>query len=209
MAKKNNIMAKVLALVVLAFFTPLTVADEMGNPDHIGELIEAIHVIEQADVNDELDREFVMNLNKKNKTVFCLAQNAFYEARGESLRNKIAVSQVVQNRVDADGYPDSHCGVIRQVTVNKTTNKRVCQFSWYCDRAKSNSIPVPANARPQHYKEWYDSVKAAMLVYTNKVKNVAEGATHFYAQRQVKPVWAKQMKVVEVIGNHTFVKPRE
>ena len=40
---------------------------------------------------------------------YCMAQNIYYEARGESLKGKQAVGNVVLNRVDHKKYPNTVC----------------------------------------------------------------------------------------------------
>lgn len=154
------------------------------------------------------DRNYVLNLKKMNKAVFCLAQTAFFESGGESFKSKVAVSQVVKTRSETEGYPDTECGVVKQMTVR--ANTRTCQFSWIC--AGKGDIPLydkKGELRPKIYQQWYDSVKAALLVYNDKAGRVVEGATHFYSHRQVKPSWTRNMKVVAVIENQTFVGPKQ
>lgn len=166
-----------------------------------------IHV---SQIEESLDptRDYVLNIKAMNKAVFCLAQNAFFESGGESFKSKVAVSKVVKTRSETDGYPDTECGVVKQMTVK--ANTRTCQFSWWC--AGKRDIPLydkKGEIRPKIYQQWYDSVKAALLVYNDKAGRVVDGATHFYSHRQVRPAWTKNMKVVEVIDNQTFVKPKQ
>lgn len=161
---------------------------------------------DESNINPE--RSYVLNLKNMNKSVFCLAQNAYFEAGGESFKGKLAVTQVVQNRADSNDYPDTACGVVKEMTVNKN-NKRTCQFSWWC--AGKREIPLydrSGQVKPKVYQVWYDCVKAALLVYNKKAEELVSGATHFYAHRNVNPSWSKNMKVVAVIGNHKFVASR-
>lgn len=162
---------------------------------------------EHSDVNP--GRDYVLNLKTINKEVFCMAQNNFFEAGGESFRGKVAVSKVVMERAKSPNYPDTACGVVRHtvVTANK---KRACQFSWWCTNRRD--IPLydkRGEVKPKVYQQWYDSVRAALLVYNNKAGEVVSGATHFYATKLVRPNWSRKMQKVEVIGGHTFMKPKE
>ena len=50
--------------------------------------------------------------NTTVEDTYCMAQNIYYEARGESLKGKHAVGNVVLNRVDYEKYPDNICGVV-------------------------------------------------------------------------------------------------
>ena len=44
----------------------------------------------------------------------CLASNIYREARNQSLSGKVAVGQVVLNRVDNERFPDTICSVVKQ-----------------------------------------------------------------------------------------------
>ena len=48
------------------------------------------------------------------KEIYCLAANSYFEARGEPFDGKIAVAQVVINRVKSNKYPNSLCKVITE-----------------------------------------------------------------------------------------------
>ena len=76
------------------------------------------------------------------ESVTCLAKNAYFEARNQSILSQIAVSQVVLNRVKSADFPNTVCGVVYEAQISKwykeNMNKEVpirnrCQFSWYCD----------------------------------------------------------------------------
>ena len=49
-----------------------------------------------------------------NGEIYCMAQNIYFEAGNQPLAGKIAVSQVVLNRVEHYAYPDTVCGVVYQ-----------------------------------------------------------------------------------------------
>ena len=49
-----------------------------------------------------------------NNEIFCLAQNIYFEAGNQPIAGKIAVAQVVQNRVKNRDYPNTICGVVYQ-----------------------------------------------------------------------------------------------
>lgn len=177
---------------------PVTL-DSLTLPDLV------INVAPESSIDPSKD--YVLNIRAMNKAVFCLAQNAFFESGSESFKSKLAVSQVVKTRSETEGYPDTECGVVKQMTVR--ANTRTCQFSWWC--AGKRDIPLydkKGELRPKIYQQWYDSVKAALMVYNDKAGRIVEGATHFYSHRQVKPSWTSKMKTVEVIDNQTFVKPK-
>ena len=41
------------------------------------------------------------------EALFCLALNAYHEARNQDIRGMIAVTQVVMHRVESDLYPNT------------------------------------------------------------------------------------------------------
>ena len=81
---------------------------------------------------------------RQEPNLYCLAQNIYYEARGSSRADQMAVSDVVLNRVKDSRYPNTICDVVYQGKQRpswKDPNKMVmvrnmCQFSWYCDGNK-------------------------------------------------------------------------
>lgn len=176
---------------------------------YVNSVLQFVPVADESHSDTNPGRDYVLNLKGMNKEVLCMAQNAFFEARGEPFRGKVAVSQVVMERSKTDGYPNTACGVVRHtvVTANK---KRSCQFSWWCKGPRD--IPLydkRGEVKPKVYQMWYDSVRAALLVYNNKAGEVVSGATHFYATKLVRPDWSRKMQKVEVIGGHTFMKPKQ
>lgn len=152
-----------------------------------------------------LDKSYVMNLKQTDPTMYCLAQNAFFEARSESLLNKVAVTEVVKNRLDSGKFAGTLCAIVRQ------KNSGICQFSWVCEHL--GAIPLhnrDGDIDDKVYKQWYDSVLAAYIVQNNLTTGpVVPGALNFYAQRTVRPAWVGHFVRVAVIGGHTFMRPRE
>ena len=58
----------------------------------------------------------------------CLALSMYWEARSEGPEGMRAVGWVVLNRVAAEDFPDTVCGV-----VHDGGETPPCQFSWWCD----------------------------------------------------------------------------
>lgn len=126
------------------------------------------------------------------KDIRCLAQNVYFEARGETSFGQLAVAMVTMNRVYSKKYPNSICGVVWQ--------RR--QFSWTHD-GKSDS--------PRDKKAWQKAKAVATHVYHN-YKTLRElnldytkGALHYYAPRLVDPYWARHKELTLKTGGHVFV----
>lgn len=119
------------------------------------------------------------------KQIKCLAENAYFEAGNQSTKGKIAVSNVVMNRVEDKRFPKTPCGVIHQ------KSKGVCQFSWVCEGKK----------RIRDWIMYAEAERTARLVYLDKVGDVTHGAK-FYHANYVNPRWGYDR--VATIGAHIF-----
>ena len=136
---------------------------------------------------------------EENPEAWCLAQNIYYEARGSNRADRIAVADVVINRVQDSRYPDTVCGVVHQgkKLADGSMKRNACQFSWYCD-GKSDW--------PRDTDAWVDAQMIAynMLQY-NQGRGLTEGADHYHAD-YVKPQWARELQLVGRIGVHVFYR---
>jgi spore germination cell wall hydrolase CwlJ-like protein len=126
----------------------------------------------------------------------CMAENIYYEAANQSYAGKIAVGQVVLNRVKTPGYPRTICGVIYDGSQNVKTT--ACQFSWTC--AEHKGIDKSSNY-------WAESQKAAKELLTKKDQliDITEGALNYHAN-YVKPAWSKTLTFVAQIDQHLFYR---
>ena len=139
--------------------------------------------------------------------LYCLAQNIYYEARGSSRADQMAVSDVVLNRVKDSRYPNTICEVVyqgKQKPSWKDPTKMVmvrhmCQFSWYCDGKKDE---------PPEGDAWRNAQMVAYeMYYLYKDSNITDGATHYHAF-YVKPDWARRFVLKGRIGSHIFYKQK-
>lgn len=129
--------------------------------------------------------------------VICLALNIYHEARGEPLVGKIAVAQVVMNRVHSPQFPSDACSVVKQgeyINNHPVLNK--CQFSWWCD-GKSDTA--------KDTKEWEKATSLAELTYFGAFPDITEGALYYHATK-VDPYWAKHYDRITQIENHIFYR---
>ena len=135
----------------------------------------------------------------------CMALNIYFESAVEPLAGKLAVSQVVLNRVKERNWPSTICEVIKEGPTYKNWKGNVypvkdrCQFSWWCD----GKVDVPHPGRV-----WENSKKVAKLVMTNnRMVDITEGSTFYHAE-YVTPRWASRMNKIGRIGAHYFYKNR-
>lgn len=125
----------------------------------------------------------------------CLAMAIFFESRGEPLQGKIAVANVIMNRVSSERYPDTVCGVVTQKH----------QFEFYWDGKKEE---VPSHNQSS-IEAWQESLQIASAFLAeggdgSQFKDVTNGSLHYHASWMQKyPCWSNPDKAIE-IGNHLF-----
>jgi spore germination cell wall hydrolase CwlJ-like protein len=129
----------------------------------------------------------------------CLAQNIYHEARGETIAGQVAVAWVTLNRMEADKFPNTLCGVVKQARTDSNGNplRNKCQFSWYCD-GKSDRI--------RNQREWEDVqliTNVVLIDWARAKSSPVEDATFYHAD-YVKPYWASAFTQVAQVDSHIF-----
>jgi spore germination cell wall hydrolase CwlJ-like protein len=127
------------------------------------------------------------------REITCLAENIYYEARGESLNGQYAVAEVTMNRVKAPRYPKTVCGVVYDTRWDPSRRRFVGHFSWTETHERSDPWG-PA---------WEQSKKVATSVYNETYMPLVPDALHYHAI-DVQPDWSRSMHSVARIGNHVF-----
>lgn len=139
----------------------------------------------------------VVSIKTREKQLDCLAINIYREAGYEPFEGKVAVAQVVMNRVKSEQFGNDVCGVIYQKNV--VMDKVVCQFSWYCDSA--------TKARPVNKQAYDESYEVAKKVLLEGFKlDILRDALYYHAI-YVNPRWS--LEKIGQIGNHVFYKPKQ
>ncbi len=121
----------------------------------------------------------------------CLALNIYHEARGEPLEGKIAVGQVVMNRVGDPDFPAGVCEVVKQ---GGERPRNRCQFSWWCDGLSD---------RPDEADAWEDSKGLAGKILAGGLEDPTRGALWYHADH-VTPDWQTDIVRQGKIGRHIF-----
>jgi spore germination cell wall hydrolase CwlJ-like protein len=138
-----------------------------------------------------------VTVKDRERQLHCMTQNIYYEASHEPAEGKIAVAQVVMNRVAHPEFPKDPCQVIFQKNV--FYSRVVCQFTWYCDGSMER--------RAIREDLWLESQEAAKLVLLENFRLTGLEHALFYHADYVNPRWQKDR--VAKIGRHIFYKPRE
>ncbi len=144
----------------------------------------------------KIPQEAVIEQKKVDKKELeCMASNIYFEASTQGRIGKIGVAQVTMNRVRSPKFPNSVCGVVYQGPKVKK-NKRLCQFSWYCD-GKPDII--------RNKRVWRECVYVAKYVILGGVPDITNKSTHYHAY-YVRPGWADKMEFTIKLGDHIFYR---
>lgn len=131
----------------------------------------------------------------RDAEVRCLAENIYFEARGEPLNGQYAVAEVTLNRVASPHYPDTICEVVHEKRWDPLRLRRVAHFSWTQQRGLS----------PPHGEAWDQALRIAETVYEQRHMPMMPEALHYHAT-SVRPYWARKRKQLAQIGKHIFYR---
>jgi N-acetylmuramoyl-L-alanine amidase len=125
----------------------------------------------------------------------CLAENIYFEARGEPLAGQYAVAEVTLNRTHAQNFPHTICQVVHETRWDPNRRRHVADFSWVELGALS----------PEDGPAWRQALAVASAAYDDLHQPVVPGAL-FYHATNVRPGWARSRRPIATIGNHIFYR---
>ena len=125
-----------------------------------------------------------------DRSLQCLTEAIYYEARSESEDGQRAVAQVVLNRVRHPAYPNTVCGVVYQGS-ERTTG---CQFSFTCTGVMG-AITEPA--------AWDRARRIAAAALRGNVYRPVGLAVNYHTTA-IRPYWAPSLVPQTTIGAHIF-----
>lgn len=124
----------------------------------------------------------------------CLAENVYFEARGEPLVGQYAVAEVTMNRVASALFPNTVCEVVHAGHFDPVRERYVGAFSW---------TELDLELKPYGY-EWRRAKAVASTIYDYAPEApLVNGALYYHATR-ISPAWAKDKTRVARIGRHLF-----
>jgi N-acetylmuramoyl-L-alanine amidase len=123
----------------------------------------------------------------------CLAENVYYESRGEPLAGQFAVAEVTLNRVASRLFPPTVCEVVYEKHWDSIRERYIGAFSW----TVLDSLPEPTGLA------WQRAVAIAGSAYDNQEAPLVEGAL-FYHATYVSPGWSNARTRVARISGHLF-----
>jgi hypothetical protein len=126
------------------------------------------------------------------RSLQCLTEAVYYEARNQSDDGQRAVAQVVLNRVRHPAYPNSVCGVVYQGSERATG----CQFSFTCDGSLGWAIEPYA---------WERAGRIATAALRGSVYRPVGLATNYHTTA-ISPYWAPDLVPQIIVGDHIFYR---
>ncbi len=133
-----------------------------------------------------------LNMDKEIK---CLAQNIYYEARGESMSGQLAIALVTINRLKMQDYPPTICQIVFQPK----------QFSWTRTHKKKYV--------PHDQQRWAEAMTIAHRVLEggrlDNVKDITGGSILFHAVYVHPKSWKTHYNKTMQIGKHIFFKAKK
>ena len=179
--------AIISAATVLYFTAPIAKPANAGiSPEivYVDRVVEKIVEIPVKVVVKETKTTWLDKTSEEDLN--CLAQNVYFESRGESHIGQSAVAWVTLNRVVDKQFPDSICEVVWQTD----------QFSWTND-GKSD--------KPKDAEAWDTATKIAEEVLSEYGYSTdpTEGSTYFHASYS-KPGWRHEFERIVLIDQHVF-----
>jgi spore germination cell wall hydrolase CwlJ-like protein len=123
----------------------------------------------------------------------CLAENIYFEARGEPQDGQYAVAEVTLNRTRAEHFPHTVCGVVHETRWDPSRRRFVADFSW----------TELGTLSPQEGPDWKQAMAVASAAYDDQHELLVPGAL-FYHATSVHPAWSRTRKSVARIGKHIF-----
>jgi spore germination cell wall hydrolase CwlJ-like protein len=148
-----------------------------------------------ADIRAEVAQRQVARAQRRENELQCLAENIYFEARGEPLAGQQAVAEVTLNRTVAPHFPHTICAVVHEKRWDASRRRVVADFSW----------TELGDLSPGDGPAWKRAKEVANAEYDDLRDPVVPGAL-FYHATSIQPSWAKGRKAVATIGNHIFYR---
>jgi spore germination cell wall hydrolase CwlJ-like protein len=132
---------------------------------------------------------------RRESDLECLAENVYFEARGEPIEGQYAVAEVTLNRTRAEHFPHTVCAVVHEMRWDPARRRPIADFSW----TQSGGLS------PEDGPAWKRAMTVANAAYDDLHDPVVPGAL-FYHATSVRPGWARGRTTVATIGNHIFYR---
>jgi len=121
----------------------------------------------------------------------CMAHAIYHESAAEPFESKLAVANVIKNRMKSDRWGNTACEVVLDPA----------QFSYLRD-ARRRKLVIRNSI---DYQAFYESAVIAFHILEGRLYDPTNGANHYYNPSLAAPKWASKGTNVQIIGNHKFM----
>lgn len=150
------------------------------------------HIIE-SDNDDSYNKRIVAIVETierereaaKQQEIRCLAENIYFEARGEPIKGQKAVAFVTLNRLNTEGFPNTICDVVWEAN----------QFSW----TKKDDLTI----KEQDAWRLAEFIARDTIAHYESMPDPTNGALFFH-EESINPYWSKSFSLKAKIGKHKF-----
>lgn len=132
---------------------------------------------------------------QRAEDIKCLAENVYFEARGEPLNGQYAVAEVTVNRLRSPYFPKTICGVVHDTRWDPLRRRFTAHFSW--TQMEDRGEPWGPL--------WQQSLAVATAVINDAYVPIVPDALYYHAD-SVQPYWANAKRTVARIGSHVFYR---
>ncbi len=132
---------------------------------------------------------------RRESDLQCLAENVYFEARGEPIAGQYAVAEVTLNRTRTANFPHTVCAVVHERRWDPSRRRYVADFSW-TEFGELSADDGPA---------WKRAMDVANAVYDDVHDPIVPGAL-FYHSTSIRPGWSRTRTAIATIGNHVFYR---
>jgi N-acetylmuramoyl-L-alanine amidase len=150
--------------------------------------------IESVPREESVQRE-ATDAQRRETDLQCLAENIYFEARGEPPDGQYAVAEVTLNRTHSRNFPHSICAVVHETRWDPGRRRFVADFSW-------TELGAPS---PDDGPAWRQAMAVAAAAYDDQHAPVVPGAL-FYHATSIRPGWARSRTAIATIGKHVFYR---
>ena len=138
---------------------------------------------------------YVVQLEDRKEVKQCLVEALYYEAANQPIEGKKAILQVISNRKNSKGFPNTLCKVVHQPKA----------FSYRNHLKPGQKLDI----KPKNPIDKRILIKIESLVdkfLDNNMQEVISTKVLWYTRKEVKTVWMKKMKIHATIQDHKFLE---
>lgn len=142
-----------------------------------------------------LHKEVPSLAKRDSKERQCLVEVLTFESLNQPIKGQKAVLDVIHNRKNSKGFPNTYCDVVHQKYAFSYRNhlKPGVPYSY----SFKNPIDIKATKRIENLVDFFLNGEYNPVLGPNVL---------WYSRNEVKTAWMKKMKVEVVIYSHKFMK---